>query len=77
MHRRGLRGALVRITLAVVVQRFRFALVPGARIARKVQGITMGPRYGTPMRVAHHDGQLSRPSKVQGDIHKLVDLPGG
>ena len=65
---------LVRIALAVLVQRFRFTLPPDARIARKVQGITMGPRYGMPMRVARHDGQLSPSSNVQGDIHELVDL---
>jgi cytochrome P450 len=68
---------LVRITLAVLVQRFRFTLLLDARIARKAQGITMGPRYGMPMRVARHDGQLAPPSRVQGDIHELVDLPGG
>jgi cytochrome P450 len=63
----------LRIILPMLLGRFAFELCDGARVARKVQGITMGPRYGLPMRVLPA-GSTVKTGRVRGDIHELVQL---
>ncbi len=70
----GFASQLLRVVLAMVLQRFRPALVDGARVSRKVQGITMGPRHGLPMRLAPSTAAPAKAARVRGDIGELVDL---
>lgn len=62
----------IKIVLAMLLQRYRLALAPGARIDRQVS-ITVAPKYGMPMLVARQDRQFSR-GTVRGNIHEMVDL---
>jgi cytochrome P450 len=65
---------VLRLVLPMIVQRSRFRLAWSADVSRRVQGITMGPKHGMPMRVTPQDGWYPRPTRVRGDIHELVDL---
>jgi cytochrome P450 len=64
---------VIQISLAMLLQKFRFAVVPGTRIDRVVR-ITMQPRGGMPMLLVANDRKFSA-SKVHGQIHEMVDLP--
>ena len=64
---------LMLISLAMMLQKFRFSVVPGTRIDRIVR-ITMQPRGGLPMLVCPNDRNFAA-SKVHGQIHEMVDLP--
>jgi len=63
---------VLRITLAMILQRYRLSLVPGARIDRKY-AVTLSPKYGMPMMVHKQDRQFTR-EIPRGDIHEMVDL---
>jgi cytochrome P450 len=63
----------VRIALAVILSRFRFEMVPGARVDRAVRGITLGAKDGIPMRLAAPSGPFASPAALRGDLHALVD----
>ncbi len=65
---------VLRIVLAMILQRFRLSLVPGARIDRKF-AITLSPKRGMPMIVHKQDGQFTRKAP-RGNIHEMVDLRG-
>jgi hypothetical protein len=58
----------------MIGQRFRFSLVEGAKVSRRVQGITHGPKHGLPMEVVRQDRAFRRTSTLRGDVHELVDL---
>src|SRR5207253_11520646 len=45
---------VLKTALAMMLQKFRFTVVPGARIDRVVR-ITMNPRYGMPMLLREND----------------------
>ena len=62
----------IKIVLAMLLQRYRLALVAGARIDRRVT-LTMSPRHGMPMLVAPRDAAVA-PGTVRGNIHEMVDL---
>ena len=62
----------LKISLALMLQRFRFSVVPGTRIDRVVR-ITMQPRHGMPMKIFDNDRQYSA-SEVSGQIHEMVEL---
>ena len=62
----------IKLVLAMILQRFRLDLAPGARIDRRVT-ITMGPRHGMPMRLLPADAAL-RPAVVSGNIREMVAL---
>jgi cytochrome P450 len=63
---------VLKVTLALLLQRWRLRVVPGARIER--QGtLSLGARHGVPMEVHEADGQFAR-SPVIGNIHEMVDL---
>ena len=65
---------VLKISLAIILQKFRFTIVPGAQIDRVVR-ITMNPRYGMPV-VIHQNDRRYESSEVRGQIHEMVKLPG-
>lgn len=65
---------VLKISLSLMLQKFRFTVVAGARIDRVVR-ITMNPRYGMPM-VLHENDRRYQSSQVRGQIHEMVKLPG-
>jgi len=70
----GMWAENIRVSLAMVLQRFRFDMVDGARVSRFVRGITLGPKHGLAMRLAAQDRAFAKPGRVRGDIHELVEL---
>jgi cytochrome P450 len=62
----------LKIALAMMLQRYRLDLVPGARIDRKV-AVTMSPRHGMPVTIHRQDGQF-RAGRVRGNIREMVEL---
>jgi hypothetical protein len=62
----------IKIVLAMLLQRYRLALSPGARIDRRVT-ITMSPKHGMPMVVATPGGRL-QPGRVRGNVREMVEL---
>src|SRR5438874_747781 len=65
---------VLKISLAIILQKFRFAIVPDAQIDRVVR-ITMNPRCGMPV-VLHENDRRYESSQVRGQIHEMVKLPG-
>jgi hypothetical protein len=63
---------VLKISLALMLQKIRFTVVPGTRVDRVVR-ITMNPRYGMPMFMAKNDRQF-RASPVSGQIHQMVRM---
>jgi cytochrome P450 len=64
---------VLRICLAMILQRFRVSLVPGAKIDYKF-AVTLSPKYGMPMTVNDHSRGFNH-GVPRGNIHELVDLP--
>jgi cytochrome P450 len=64
---------LLKISLAMMLQRFRFAVVPGTRIDRVVR-ITMQPRHRLPMSILKNDRKFVA-TQVHGQIREMVSLP--
>jgi len=65
--------SVLKISLAMILQRFRLTVMPGARIDRYVD-FSLSPKYGLPMSLHRQDRQF-RASPVRGDIHEMVKLP--
>lgn len=63
---------VLKISLAMIMQRFRFTVVPGTRVDRIV-AISMNPRHGLPMIIAKKDRKYSF-SEVHGQIREMVDF---
>ena len=64
---------VMKLTLAMILQRFRLTVVPNSRIDRLVH-VTMQPKFGLPMTLHPPDRQfLAVP--VTGNIHDMVQLP--
>ncbi len=63
----------MKLVLAMLMQRFRLELVPGARIDRSVT-ITMSPRQGMPMRIHQQDRQFAQPAPLRGNVREMVEL---
>jgi cytochrome P450 len=64
----------MKIVLAMLLQRFRFELVPGSRIDPAIT-ITMAPKYGLPMILHPADGRFSDNRRdVRGKVSTMVDL---
>lgn len=61
----------LRVVLAMLLQRFRLAVVPGTHVE---PGIGMRPARGLPTIIHAQDRQF-RASPVQGSMGQLVDLP--
>jgi cytochrome P450 len=68
----GMATVVLKTALAMIVQRYRLTVVPGARIDRQVT-VTLDSRQGMPMLVAAQDGDF-RASPVVGNIHEMVEL---
>jgi hypothetical protein len=63
---------LMKVSLAMIVQRWRLPVVPGTRIDRAVK-VTMGPEHGLPVVVVPQDRRFAA-APVRGNIHEMVDL---
>jgi cytochrome P450 len=61
-----------KVVLAMLLQRFRFSVVPNSTIDRKGL-ITLAPKYGMPMQLSAPDRGFAR-VPVRGAIHEMVDL---
>jgi cytochrome P450 len=70
---RTLAMTMMKVSLAMIVQRWRFTILPGSRISRSVK-VTMGPKYGLPMAIHKQDRRFES-VRVRGNIHEMVDLP--
>jgi cytochrome P450 len=64
---------VLKVSLAMILQRVRLTVMPGARIDRYVQ-VSLSPKYGLPMSIHRQDRQF-RTSPVRGNIHEMVKLP--
>jgi cytochrome P450 len=64
----------LRVLLAMLLQRFRFELLPGQKLDRIVRGITLGMKQPLRMRLARRDRAPLAPVPVTGDVHELVTL---
>jgi cytochrome P450 len=62
---------LLRITLAMLVQRYRFSMMPDAQIDRKCTSI-MGFKYGLPMQIHEQDRSFGKPVTVRGQVNQMV-----
>src|SRR5262249_45059612 len=60
----------LKIVLALVLQRYRLAVLPDASISTNV---SMRPKHGMPVHIFPQDRQFQR-VPVRGNIHALVDL---
>lgn len=70
----GFAAMAMRLVLPMILQRFRLALVHGARVSRVVRGNILAPRHGLPMRVAAQDRRFAAGARVRGDIGELLEL---
>ncbi len=64
----------IKTTLPVILQRFSFSVVPGARIDARVLSTMLSPTTGVPI-MLHPVSNGVRASPVRGNIHDLVQLP--
>jgi cytochrome P450 len=64
---------IVKVTVALIVQRYRLTVVSGSRIDRHAT-LTLRPRGAVPVAVCRQDRQYTT-SAVVGDIHDMVELP--
>lgn len=64
----------LRIVLPMILQRFRFSLVPDADISYRARGPILGTKHGLPMTIHEASAVLKPPPPVRGTIHKLVEL---
>jgi len=62
----------LRLTLAMILRRFRPRVVPGARIDRR-STVTLAPRHGLPMQLFPPDAGFERVA-VRGNVLDMVDL---
>lgn len=70
----GFASQLLRLVLPMIVQRFNFALAPGAVIDRKVRGIVTAPKHGLPMMISKQDRQFVCGHAIAGDVHDMVEF---
>lgn len=61
----------MKVVLAMLLQRYRLAVVPNARIEPK--GSNLDPAHGMPMRILPQDRRFER-VPVRGSIHRLVEF---
>jgi cytochrome P450 len=62
----------LRLSTAMILQRFRFSVLPGTRIDRTVR-VTMSPKRGLPVSIHPPDGRFEA-APVRGNIREMVDL---
>src|SRR5581483_7547259 len=61
----------MKVVLAMLLQRYRLAVVPNARIEPK--GSNLDPAHGMPMRIIPQDRRFEH-VPVRGSIHRLVEF---
>ena len=59
--------------VTVILQHFRFSLVPGATIDARVNWTMLNPASGMPMRLLPLEARFAS-VPVNGSVHDLVDL---
>ncbi|MCA9087920.1 MAG: cytochrome P450 [Planctomycetaceae bacterium] len=64
----------LKISLPMLLQRFKLNVVAGAEINARAMSTMLYPTSAMPMRVQAHDGEFTN-TPVTGSIHTLVDLP--
>ncbi len=64
----------LRVLLPMILQRFRFSLVPGADISYRARGPILGVKHGLPMRLHAREDRVGPPPSVRGSIHQLMAL---
>lgn len=65
----------IKLALAMIIQRFRLALLEGARVDPELR-LTLRVRGGLPMRVHTQDRQFGC-APVRGSVAAVIDLPQG
>jgi len=70
----GFAAQEIRIVLAIMVQKFKMSMAENMNLSYMVRGITLGPKYGMAMNIAHQDGHFERRKAVKGNINELVDF---
>jgi hypothetical protein len=63
---------IIKISLAMILQRFRLSVIPNTRIDRLVK-MTLSPKRGISMRIHKKDRHFES-APVRGNIHQMVDL---
>ena len=64
------------LVLALLLQRFRFAVAPDANISTSVRSNIVRPRFGLPMEILPQDRCFTRQTKVRGDVLRLLSPSG-
>lgn len=62
----------IKLVLAMLLQRYRLTVAPGARIDRQLR-LTLSPKHGMPMVIAPQDRQFTR-SSVRGNILDMINF---
>jgi len=63
----------LKVTIPLIVQRFRLTVVPGATINGQVRSTMLAPTNGMPMIVSAPTAPFVA-NRVQGNIHEMVEL---
>jgi cytochrome P450 len=66
--------AVIKVTLPVILQRFRLSVVPGAPINGNVISTMLAPINGIPMRLDGPDAPFLQQQPVTGNVHEMVTL---
>ena len=64
----------LKISLPMLLRRFKMTVVPGSEIQGKVMSTMLFPASEVPVKLSEHDGRFNA-SPVTGNIHDLVTLP--
>jgi len=64
----------LKITLPMLLSRFKMTVVPHAEINPRIMSTMLFPATPVPVHLSEHDGQFES-SPVQGTIHSMVTLP--
>ena len=70
----GAKFAMVemKLILTLIIQRFRFTLVPKSKIDRTFK-ITLFPKYGLPMYLSKQDGIFEQ-SEFSGNVKEMISF---
>ena len=64
----------LKVTIPLIVQRFRLTVAPDAVINGQVRSTMLAPTNGMPMIVSEPTGPFTA-NAVKGNVHELVELP--
>jgi cytochrome P450 len=68
--------AVIKVTLPVILQRFRLSVVPNSTINGNVISTMLAPINGIPMRIERADAPILPQQPVAGNVHDMVILDG-